>query len=73
MSDKYLKWGLTYVAIFVAIIGLVGNLILGPNLVVILGLLTGTVLMFMLNIFHIKYVQKNIDDDTYSGDDLFDK
>lgn len=71
MAERYKKWGITIVAIVIALIGMIGNLIIEPNLIVILGLLTGLVLFFMINIFYIKYVEKNIEDDTYSGDDLF--
>lgn len=71
MSDQVRKWGITIVAVMVAVIGIVGNLIVEPNLIVILGLLTATVLALIVNVFHNRYVEKNIEDDTYSGDDLF--
>jgi len=65
------KWFITFVAIVVAAIGMIGNLIIEPNIIVILGLLTGVVIMFIINLLHNKFVRSKIDDDTYGGEDLF--
>ncbi len=55
------KWGIAIISIFLCVIGIIGNLIVNPNLPFILGILTGMVAIVLLNILYVRYIQKKHD------------
>lgn len=62
MEDLMRTWGIAIIAIFLLVIGIIGNLIFDPSLAFILGLLTGAVLIVLLNVAYVKYFKKEDDD-----------
>lgn len=69
MEKLMRSWGIAIIAVFLAVLGIIGNLIFDPSLVFILGLLTGAVLIVILNVVYIYMFQK--DHDETEEDDLF--
>lgn len=67
MRKQLDNWGLTIVATFVFIIGVIGNIVIEPSVNNILGLLTGTILLFFINIFYVKYAKRYFSKDYHKN------
>ncbi|HLS22356.1 MAG TPA: hypothetical protein VK037_00410 [Pseudogracilibacillus sp.] len=53
------KWGIAIISIFLCVLGIIGNLIVDPNWPFVLGIITGMVLIVLLNVIYVVYIQKN--------------
>lgn len=54
-------WGIAIIAILLFVGGVIGNLMIDPSLPFILGLLTGAVIIVLLNVGYIRFIKKEGD------------
>lgn len=58
MTKTMKKWGIAVIAIFMLVIGVIGNLIFDPSLPFILGLFTGAVLIVLINVIYMHFFKE---------------
>jgi len=54
-------WGIAIIAILLFVGGVIGNLMIDPSLPFILGLLTGAVIIVLMNVGYIRFIKKEGD------------
>lgn len=62
METVMRRWGIAIIALFMLVIGVIGNLIFDPSLSFILGLLTGAVLIVLLNVIYVYFFKTDNDE-----------
>lgn len=61
MVEIMRTWGIAIIAILLLVGGVIGNLIVDPSLPFILGLLTGAVLIALMNVGYVRFIKKEGD------------
>lgn len=56
-------WGIAIIAILLFVGGVIGNLMIDPSLPFILGLLTGAVIIVLMNVGYIRFIKKEGDEE----------
>lgn len=61
MREIMRTWGIAIIAILLFIGGAIGNLIIDPSIPFILGLLTGAVIIALMNLGYVRFIKKEGD------------
>lgn len=62
MEKVMRTWGIAVIAMMMFVLGMIGSLLFDPSLTFILGLLTGAVLIVLLNVIFVYFFKKHSDD-----------
>lgn len=61
MVEVMRTWGIAIIAILLLICGVIGNLIINPSVPFILGLVTGAVIIALMNVGYVRFIKKEGD------------
>lgn len=61
MVEVMRTWGIAVIAILLLVGGVIGNLIIDPSVPFILGLLTGAVIIVLMNVGYVRFIKKEGD------------
>lgn len=59
MEKVMRTWGIAIIALFMLVFGVIGSLIFDPSLPFILGLVTGAILIALLNLIYVRFFKYN--------------
>ncbi|MDQ0300295.1 putative copper export protein [Salibacterium salarium] len=60
MKKRFSQWKFSYIAILAFIGGIIGNLIVSPDLTYILGALSGSLLLVVINLIYVIYTNRKL-------------